>query len=67
MGSAVAAPLGLILETGVHEWSASRLATLTPEKSCRLMGTYIFYWGLHVICLILKILIKTQKGDAIVR
>jgi len=32
MGSAVAASLILILETGIDEWSASRLAALIPEK-----------------------------------
>ena len=32
MGSAVPAPLNHIDETGVYEWSASRLAALIPEK-----------------------------------
>jgi hypothetical protein len=32
VGSAVAALLSLILETGVDEWSASHLAALTLEK-----------------------------------
>jgi len=43
MGSAVAASLILIFETVVDEWSASRLAALTPEKepSADVMSLYV--------------------------